>query len=818
MIDITRPAGAAQLSGAALSTAIETATQRLPGSLAQRLPTSLLLECVERFAQMLRQGWQSHLLLPAQRQELLSYCNVEHLLLKLERELGDDPMRLRRINYRQAHFEAWRPLGCVLHVMPSNAPLLGFLATLESLMAGNVNWVRPSASDRLSEVLLDGLAGCDPSGVLRQHIVLWPIASADIAALLPYVDGVSAWGGDAALEALRAQLRPGCRWIAWGHKISFVYLTTAAFEAAVSAADAPAARDRLFDEIIDEVCRHSQSACSSPQLVLVDSDDVTILQACGEQLAQAFARRAMHWPAPEMETGQAASMTSTIEMARMRLAFENVQGQVWADPHWRVIWEHSCALAASPLSRTLLLRPLPRSQLCQALLTWRGYLQTCGLVCAGTEVASLSDHLLKAGVGRITAAADMHQGYIGEPHDNERALTRLARRVSVSMPPHQVIARATLDPAADASRMPDTDVPVLSKKQFGNATFKPAARLYFRSGGSTGQPQMAAYSYRDYHRQMRAAADGLYAAGLDPDTDRVLNLLYAGNLYGGLLSSFVALDKLDAVHFPMANPVNDNYEMIGEFIASQQINTLIGGPSHIYQLFHRAERRLREFGGVRKLFLGGEHISSEQRSFLASFGIPLICSAVYGSNDAGPLGHACSYSDDGVFHLLDDVQQLEIVAEHDDRPVAPGMIGRLLFSSLAREAQDVIRYDIGDLGRMLPGTCGCGLPSKRFQLLGRHGNMFAFSVELIDSTRLLHELAMPAQFVIDIQDGLDRLTVYVHGDPDVARERIYRVENMACVLQAGRGLLEVRFRNQADFECRHQSGKATIATDLRLKN
>ncbi|EJM97489.1 acyl-CoA reductase [Herbaspirillum sp. YR522] len=813
-----KPENAFALSGAALADAIDDAVRRLPSTLAHPLPNRLLLDCVARFAQWLEQGEAGQLLSPAQRDELLSYCSTDVLQLKLERELGDDAHRLRRIDYRQAQFEAWRPLGCVLHVMPSNAPLLPFLATLESLLAGNVNWVRPSSSDRLSAALLDRFAACDPSGLLRDYIVVWPLDSTDTLSLLPHVDGVSAWGGDAALDTLRRQLRPGCRWIPWGHKISLVYLTPAAVVADVDDTTASSATSAmLFDAIVDEVCRYDQGACSSPQLVLVDSDDPTWLQRCGQRLAQAFERRLPHWPSPSTDRGQAAEITRTIEVSRMRCAFENVQGQVWAGAGWRVIWEHTSALAASPLSRTLLLRPMPRDRLCQALLAWRGYLQTCGLACAPSEVASLSQLLLTAGIGRITPPGQLHQSYVGEPHDNERSLTRLARRVSVSLPQELVERRATLESEAPYQSPAAIDTPVLSKEQFGNATFNASARLFFRSGGSTGVPQLSAYSYRDYHRQMRAAADGLYAAGFDPHTDRVLNLLYAGNLYGGLLSSFVMLDKLDAVHFPMASPGKDQDQMVAEVIAGQQVNTLIGLPSTIYQLYRRAEARLRDYGGVRKVFLGGEHVTDAQRDFLASFGITSIRSAIYGSNDAGPLGHACSHGDDGVFHLLDDVQQLEIVCQDDDRPVAAGAVGRLLFTSLARQAQDLVRYDIGDLGRWMPGTCGCGLSSKRFQLLGRHGHLLRMASELVDTGKMLQRLAMPAQFELDIHQGVDRLTAYVDGDPAVARARLCEVETLAEILANGLGLVEVHYRDQAQFESHGHSGKATLVTDRRLK-
>ena len=36
-------------------------------------------------------------------------------------------------------------------------------------------------------------------------------------------------------------------------------------------------------------------------------------------------------------------------------------------------------------------------------------------------------------------------------------------------------------------------------------------------------PKLAGFTYRDYRRQMQAAAAGMFAAGLDPAHDKVLN-------------------------------------------------------------------------------------------------------------------------------------------------------------------------------------------------------------------------------------------------------------------------------------------------------
>ncbi|XLM23389.1 acyl-CoA reductase, partial [Chromobacterium piscinae] len=89
--------------------------------------------------------------------------------------MGERPFSLRRRDYREPRFEAWRPLGLVLHVTPSNAALLPFLAALEGLLAGNVNWLRPSSSDQgRSARLLAELLHHDASGRLAARVAVLP--------------------------------------------------------------------------------------------------------------------------------------------------------------------------------------------------------------------------------------------------------------------------------------------------------------------------------------------------------------------------------------------------------------------------------------------------------------------------------------------------------------------------------------------------------------------------------------------------------------------------------------------------------------------
>ena len=128
------------------------------------IDSDTVIETAARFAEQLQANRFDLPLDDEQRQGLIDFCQRSTLSTKLERELGVQPRSLRRIDYQQARFESWHPLGLVVHVTPGNAPLLAFCAVVESLLAGNINWLRPSSSDEgLTARLLAALVQCDTS-------------------------------------------------------------------------------------------------------------------------------------------------------------------------------------------------------------------------------------------------------------------------------------------------------------------------------------------------------------------------------------------------------------------------------------------------------------------------------------------------------------------------------------------------------------------------------------------------------------------------------------------------------------------------------
>ncbi len=740
------------------------------------------------------------------------FLRVPNLELKIRRELLGggyeirDPLDPRRFDPRDSVFESWAPLGFLVHVASANAFSVGVLSFVEGLLVSNVGFLKLSRADGDFPLLfLRRLVEHDPSGRLADYVFAARIGSDEpgrLAKVFREADGVAAWGGEDGIEGVRKLSPPHARFVDWGPKISFAYVSRGAI------AD-PAAYETGLRAIAREACTIEQQACSSPQVVYfeVEAGETAALERHAEHLHALMRGESAKIPRVLPGEMEQAEITAALELARQ----EECLGltRVYTAEEARVILEKKSGLRASPLFRTVWVKPLPRAKLVEVLRPLRAYLQTAGLHCERSEYGELADRLSHAGVLRVTPPGRMLESYLGEPHDGVYALARYARRMSFQAAESAGTLSRLGELAATVGdgREGGPKSPILTKEGFQSLVPpREASDLYFKSGGSTGKAKISVFTYEDYHTQMEFAAEGLRAAGLDPARDRCMNLFFGGGLYGGFLSFFSILEKLRAVQFPMS--AHPDLGFVREIIVEHEVNTLLGMPSSIIQLFHEQGEALKKYGGVKKVFYGGEHFHDLQRKhFREHFGVEVIRSAAYGSVDAGPLGFQCEHCEGSAHHLHSGLHDLEVVEFERDVPVKRGEPGRLLVSVKRRKGQAIRRYEIGDTVREVLEPCPCGRAQPRYELLGRHGDVFRVGGTFLNYQRFQRTLQERFDYAHEFQIRMPAAT-------GSERERIY----VLLVDAAGADVKAVRAALiDADHDLREAVEKDR-ALDLEVKS
>ncbi|MDH6125825.1 aldehyde dehydrogenase family protein [Kitasatospora sp. GP82] len=754
--------------------------------------------------------------------ELAAALGRPALERKLRRELGGpNPERFTRPDARETVFEAWAPVGLLVHIAPGNAAAVAPLSVVEGLLTGNLNVLKTSSTDTLlAQHLLAELADADPTGVLARRTVVLRFPSARkewLQLLCAAADAVAVWGGEDAVQAVSELVTPGCRLVEWGHRISFAYLTRDAWS-----------DQATQDALAADICRFEQQACSSPQVVYLDTDDADEVFAFAESFAARLAEASAKCPRPELEAAEHAEITTTELIARLEQHLGLTKVVAADDGSWRVLADTRSALAASPLHRSIWVKPLPRTAVMATLRPMRRYLQTVAIGGSRTDIARLSQAVIAAGALRVTPVGAMLDSYHGEPHDGVYALQRYSRRVGVQADAG-FGATACLDDLVAPAALPAAPTgPLLDKAGVQEQLRTLAAEhahLYFRSGGTTGAPALSVFTNGDYDTQMRAAADGLLAAGFDPAHDRAANLFYCGGMYGSFISFFSILERLNATQIPMA--AGPDHAATAQALVMYRADTLFGMPSYLWQLFHSQGELLREYGGIRKVFYGGEHFTAEQRRVLTEdFGVQVIRSAAYGSTDLGPLGYQCTHSEGSVHHVLTDLHTLEILDPAADLPVPTGQPGRLVFTSRTRAGQRLERYQIGDLGRALEGVCPCGSHTPRIELLGRYGDVVRVGTYFYNYRRFVEiaeeELGYRGELQLVLAPGEDRERLTVRLDeryapaPDAARTVfLTAIADLGSAVAEGLLTCTVETADTQAFERTPTSGKLRAVIDRR---
>lgn len=766
-----------------LSQKIETLDSIVSGALTERFDLDLFIETCDAFSLELKKEGEvrSRLLASLCVKDKLGdtlaievlagisdFISKKQIKFKISNELGSlTPFTSKRLNIKGNVFERWEPLGLLVQVLSGNDYSLPILSAFEGLMTGNMNILKLShQSSTFTADFFNEFTSFTQTSCWKNRIAIINVSSKEksiLESLYSHADGVVAWGGEESINEIKKSVPPSARFIDWGHKISFSYFTRSDWSNSES-----------LKNLVHDIFVFDQQACSSPQCVYLEDASFKDLKDFSNALGKMMSASVTQYPTSEPSDMESAEITKTGLIVKTEKSLipeyadviEDVNGQ------WRIWIDTRSSLRASPLYKTIWVKPIKRSQILTLFRPMKHYLQTVGLSCGINDLSELSQLFYSCGVTRIRPNGSMQDSYMGEPHDGFFALNRYVRRVSLESAIESLSSFSTIDDLRE-NRIHFNSFPekLMDKVDFQNIPDQASSHLYFKSGGSSGASKISQFTYVDYHTQMQAAANGLMAAGLDPRTDRSMNLFFGGGLYGGFLSFFTILEELKAVQFPMS--AHMDFDFVGQIIRKYKVNVLLGMPSYLMQLLEHNKQWMTQEKYVEKIFYGGEAFSNAQIEKLKNeYGVKVIKSASYGSVDMGPLGYQCPHSDNKTYHLHQNIHHLEILKLDSLQSTGSDELGRLVFSTHCREDQSLLRYDVGDLGKWVKDKCPCGRKAPRFELHGRFGDIFRAAGTFLNYNHIVNLMAdkmgcsNEIQIVLTKKNTKEEMTVLVGADLD----------------------------------------------------
>jgi phenylacetate-CoA ligase len=184
-----------------------------------------------------------------------------------------------------------------------------------------------------------------------------------------------------------------------------------------------------------------------------------------------------------------------------------------------------------------------------------------------------------------------------------------------------------------------------------------------------------------------------------------------GRVERQVVSRVRTLPPLEPMPAPALSEVVDRYL---EQIAAVRPAHLRAFPLYLLWLADRCRDRGAAPAGLKAVGPYGGLASPAMMERIAG-GLGCRFLQKYGTSELGVVSGACGRSPG--MHVFEDLFLVE--AFRGGRPVGPGQVGRLAVTDLINTAMPLIRYEVGDVGRLHLTPCPCGRRTARLEVLGR---------------------------------------------------------------------------------------------------
>ena len=243
------------------------------------------------------------------------------------------------------------------------------------------------------------------------------------------------------------------------------------------------------------------------------------------------------------------------------------------------------------------------------------------------------------------------------------------------------------------------------------------------SSGTTGKRKILCYTQKDIDTWIYMFARCYEMAGLTRE-DRV-QICVGYGLWTAGAGFQLGCEKFGAMAIPVGP---GNLDLQTAFLVDMQSTVLCCTASMGLLLAEEVHRRgLRDRIKLKKVILGAERTSDAMIAEIKDhLGIDEIYDIPGLTEVYGPgIGLSCRCNS-GI-HYWGDFYILELLDPETLKPVQPGEIGEMVYTTLCKEGSPLIRYRSRDLTRLVAGACPCGCILPRHdRILGRSDDVVIF--------------------------------------------------------------------------------------------
>ena len=308
------------------------------------------------------------------------------------------------------------------HFCAGNLPNPAFMSIFSGLIVRSAQFVKcASGSAFFVRLLGHSLHLLDSKLAACLEIAEWKGGSHPLeAALFDGADCVTAAGNEESLLQIRKRVPPNKRFLGYGNRVSFAYITR---ESLAGAHAKTAAAQAALD-----IIAWDQTGCLSPHVLYVETGAESSPEEFAELLAQEL--EALEYSRPRgavsVEESAAIAIRRSVYEIRAANSFETRMWRSENSTAWTVILEAEPQFQLSCLNRFVYVKPSGGlEQTLHALEPVREQISTVGVAAPRHRLMEMAGRLARWGAPRVCALGKMQKPPLAWRHDGRPVLADL---------------------------------------------------------------------------------------------------------------------------------------------------------------------------------------------------------------------------------------------------------------------------------------------------------------------------------------------------------------------------------------------------------
>ncbi len=307
----------------------------------------------------------------------------------------------------------------LVHITGGRLPSPALASMVLGVLAGSAQFVKcASGTALIPRLFAHSLYEADPKLGACLEIAEWKGGAASLeSALFAEADCVTATGNDETLAAVRGRLPGWARFLGYGHRLSFGYLT----REALSGANPGLVVTRAAADVI----AWNQLGCLSPHVFYVETKGRVLPEEFADLLATELAAGEQTHPRGPLPPEEAAAIASRRAFYEVRAA-HSLETRLWVSPGstaWTVVYDAEPRFQVSCLNRFVHVKAVTDLETAlQGADPVRGHVSTVGVAASEDQLPELATQLARWGVSRVCPLGRMQTPPLAWRHDGRPSL------------------------------------------------------------------------------------------------------------------------------------------------------------------------------------------------------------------------------------------------------------------------------------------------------------------------------------------------------------------------------------------------------------